>query len=123
MKTACVILGFCLAAGAATAQEPQFGDAVREFRNGRWSAAYGQVVTLANNGHRDAARMALFMHHYGPLLYGTEWDATDEDVDYWSRVAGAWPRPGEPLRVASARSDTKSGWRPRITPFQGRRPS
>ena len=120
MKTACLILGLCLA-GGALAQQPQFNDAVRDYRQGRWSAAYGQMVALANDGHRDAARIALFMHQYGPLLYAAEWDATEDEVDHWTRVAGAWPRSGEPIRVASVRSDVPRPYRARMVPFIGRK--
>jgi hypothetical protein len=114
----CLVLG-----SAAGAQEAEFREAVRHYRAGHWSAAYGRLIVLANNGHRDAARMALFMHQYGPVLYETRWDASAEDVQLWTRTAGSWQVPGEPERVASAKPTPPAPWpnaRARATRFQGR---
>jgi hypothetical protein len=114
----CLFLG-----SAAGAQETEFPDAVRDYRAGHWSAAYGRLIVLANNGHRDAARMALFMHQYGLILYGTRWEASAEDVQLWTRTAGSWQVPGEPDRIASVKQATQppaASARPRAWRFQGR---
>ena len=38
---------------------PTFADASRLFRAGRYAAAYGRFVTMANEGDMHAARVAL----------------------------------------------------------------
>lgn len=121
MKSAGVVLCMCMSC-AAMAQDPEFRAAVEEYRDGRWSSAYGRIVVLANNGHSDAARMALFMHQYGPLLYKSQWDASDDDIAHWTRVAGAWPRPSDAYRVRALQGPAKSqpAYRPRMARFQGR---
>lgn len=123
MKAAILVLALCMSCGAA-AQEREYREALRLYQSGQWSGAYGRFIVLANNGHRDAARIALFMHQYGEVLYRTQWDASDEDIEHWSRVAGPWRRPGQVERIASAQPATKPApqpaWRPRMTRFQGR---
>lgn len=32
-------------------------------------------------------RIALFMHRYGLKLYRTDWDASTEEIEYWSILA------------------------------------
>jgi hypothetical protein len=73
--------------GAAGAQPPDYAQAVQLYRQGRVSAAYGMFVAAANNGDPDAARVALFMLRYGPVLYATHWDASTEEVENWSLLA------------------------------------
>lgn len=121
MKALSLVLGLCITC-TAVAHDSEFRQAVRQYRAGEWSGAYGRFVLLANEGHRDAARMALFMHQYGVLLYDSQWDASEEDVELWSRVAGRWPLPGEPERVSPAAAPEKPAWaaRARMVPFQGR---
>lgn len=124
MKFRSLAACLCVWSCAAGAQNAEFDAALREYRAARWSAAYGRLIVLANNGHRDAARMALFMYQFGPTLYNTRWDASVEDVEVWTRTAGAWRKPGDPERitaplqpVASAKA-TNTGTR--ATRFQGR---
>jgi hypothetical protein len=66
---------------------PTFAEAGRLFRAGRHAAAYGRFVTLANEGDMHAARVALLMHRFGPSLFGSDWDATTEELAEWSRLA------------------------------------
>ncbi len=68
---------------------PTFAEASRLFRSGRHAAAYGRFVTLANEGDMHAARVALVMHRFGPTLFGSDWDATTEELAEWSRLARA----------------------------------
>jgi hypothetical protein len=85
MKAMC--LAFALLGGACHADGISYAQAVREYQQGHWSAAYGGFMELANNGHRDAARIALFMHRYGPELFTTRWAATDDELQSWARLA------------------------------------
>jgi hypothetical protein len=82
-----MFLVFALAAFGCQAQGVSYATATAEFQGGRWSAAYGSFVELANQGNRDAARIALFMNRYGPDLFKTRWAATDEELQAWARLA------------------------------------
>jgi hypothetical protein len=117
-------LGALLTCGPALAQVPSLGTAMIDYRTGNWSAAYGQLLTLANNGNPEAARLALHMWRHGPELYASRWDATEDEVDLWARLSGEKPRQaphregpaarstGEQARPASQpRSQTFQGWR------------
>lgn len=68
--------------GAALARPAQapFDAAVASFRQGRYSEAFGRMLALATHGDADAARIVVFMHQYGPLLYGSYWDVAPDDV-------------------------------------------
>ena len=93
---AATLMVFALPAGAANPVEREYEDAVRSFRTGRLAEAFGQFMALANRGDVDSARVALFMHSYGPVLYGKQWDAGPENVAYWStlvRNSGTSARP------------------------------
>lgn len=70
-----------------TNHDPAFEEAVSQFQQARLSAAYGRFIQLANQGDRDSARIALFLHRYGPKLYGSYWDASGEEVDLWEQLA------------------------------------
>lgn len=41
---------------------------------------------MANNGDADAARIALFMHRFGPQLYGRYWDLSPQEADSWTQL-------------------------------------
>ena len=93
---ATTLIAFSLPTLAASTVEREYGNAVRSFRAGRLSEAFGQFMDLANRGDVDAARVALFMHSYGPVLYGKEWDAGPQNVAYWNmlvRNSGTSARP------------------------------
>jgi hypothetical protein len=113
----------CAAPLAHAAQDTAFNEAVKEYRLGRWSTAYGRFFRLANEGDADAARIVLFMYTHGALLYGTLWDANTEDIELWTRLAAERrPRPpGEVLAGAAAMpQNTRTAYQPRITRFNPR---
>jgi hypothetical protein len=62
-------------------------DAARQHQKKCWSHAYDRFITLANRGDADAARLALFMHHYGPQLYGSDEDPSAQEVEAWTQLA------------------------------------
>jgi hypothetical protein len=70
-------------------QDARFRDAMRLHRIGRWSAAYGRFVALADEGHVPAARVALAMLRNGPKVYGTDWSAAPSQVAGWERAVGS----------------------------------
>jgi hypothetical protein len=84
---------------APAREERAFAEAVLLYRAGRWSAAYGHFVSLADAGHVRSARIALAMQRDSAEAYGTSWDATSQQLLEWEHTAG-----GAPLAsVASAR--------------------
>ncbi|MCE9660071.1 MAG: hypothetical protein K8R60_16030 [Burkholderiales bacterium] len=64
-----------------------FAEASQLFRAGRHAAAYGRFARLANEGNREAAGIALVMHRHGVALFGSNWDATTEELEQWSALA------------------------------------
>ena len=52
-----------------------------------WSRAYGNFSRLAGSGHQESARIALFMLHHGPQLYGTTWSAPQTQIAHWMKVS------------------------------------
>ena len=72
---------------ATPTQTLRFAEASRLFRDGRHAAAYARFIQLANEGDREAASIALVMHRHGPVLFGSLWDATTEELEYWSLLA------------------------------------
>ena len=80
----------CAAASAQPIDVPPhvaaFEQATGLYRAGRWSAAYGRLVPLADRGHVDAARILIVMLRYGRELHGTEWTASPSQVRAWERM-------------------------------------
>jgi len=73
------------ATGSPLAQsaETLYARAIEQHRAGRWSSAYGLFIRAANAGDPRAARIALFLHRHGNLLYRASWDLSlDETVDW-----------------------------------------
>ena len=83
---AAALLAAHLPSQAAAPVEREYDAAVRSFRAGHLSEAFGQFMALANRGDVDAARIALHMHSYGPVLYGKQWDAGPQNVAYWDTL-------------------------------------
>lgn len=81
------VAGF-MAAMPAQARSPAFTEAVQQYRAGHLPGAFGRFFALANDGDADAARIALFMHQYGPTLYGRYWDAAPQEVAHWQALQG-----------------------------------
>ena len=82
----------CLAQAPAPTPATVWALALKSYQQGRWSSAYGRFAHLADMGHPDSARIALFMLRYGPRLYGTPWSASPTQVEDWS-MAAAKPLP------------------------------
>ena len=91
------LFALCLLAASAPAtaaakDDWAFTQAVEQYQRGRWSDAYGRFIELANDGDRDAARIALFMYRYGPRLYGSHWDASPDNVEAWELLVNQSPK-------------------------------
>ena len=81
----------CSAAASETpvrtgSHEKEFQQAVELYRAGRYSAAFARFSNLARQGDPDAAHVAVFMNRYGPVLYGSWWDADPTDVVLWAKL-------------------------------------
>jgi hypothetical protein len=74
-----LVFAFLAAAPAMAAEQP-FDSALQSYRAGRMSEAYGRFLALAHKGDPDAARIVLFMGHYGPMVHGTFWELTEQDA-------------------------------------------
>ena len=79
-------------ATAAVKDDWAFSEAVEQYQRGHWADTYGRFIELANDGDRDAARIALFMYRYGPRLYGSYWDASPDELDVWERLGTQGPK-------------------------------
>jgi hypothetical protein len=73
--------------GSSAADRKLFAEAMHLYKGGRWSAAYGRFMTLADRGDARAARIALAMLRDGPKLYGIHWDAQTSQVVAWEHAA------------------------------------
>ena len=67
-------------------QQSVYASAVDAFRQHRYSAAYGRFVQLADDGHAPSAQLALVMYQNGPMLFGSNWDATPEQIEHWREL-------------------------------------
>jgi hypothetical protein len=61
--------------------------ALASFREARFSEAYGRFSGLADAGHAPAAAVALWMYLNGPLVFGKDWDCTQEQLTAWAQLA------------------------------------
>jgi hypothetical protein len=61
--------------------------AIAAFRAGRFPEAYGRFSALADLGDAEAARTALWMYQRGPSLFGSDWDATPDQLASWATHA------------------------------------
>ncbi|HET9208655.1 MAG TPA: hypothetical protein VFO28_20605 [Burkholderiaceae bacterium] len=61
--------------------------AVQAFRAREYPVAYGRFAALADDGDAASALMALAMVHHGPVLFGSEWSLTLQQLQRWSALA------------------------------------
>lgn len=84
---------FCSQAAAAPASadaasaEAAFNDAMAQYSDCRWADAYSRFAVLAEQGHAEAARIALLMLRHGPALYRHEWSGSPAQVTRWATLA------------------------------------
>jgi hypothetical protein len=75
-------------ASAQPATDRLHARAVESFRQGRFPEAYGRFIDMANAGHAQSARYALWMCENGMLLFGKDWDCGPHEIEDWARTAG-----------------------------------
>jgi len=84
------LVGACFAPAAQaqsmSTREELHANAVVSFQHGRFPEAYGRFIRLADAGHAPAARVAMFMFHNGPSLFGSDWDVTQEQLSAWAAL-------------------------------------
>ena len=96
---ACVFSTATAATAADAAKsETAFTEAMEQYEQGKWSGAYGRFVALADHGHPEAARIALLMQRHGVKLYGSDWGASQPQVDRWTKLA---LRRAEPIQIVA----------------------
>lgn len=72
---------------AGPADSAAYHGALQDFREQRWSAAYGRFAELADAGHGPSAEWARLMHRDGEALFGRAWSATPDQQRRWSALA------------------------------------
>ncbi len=92
---------------AARAQEPPgsaaWHRAQEDYAIGHYAEAYAGFAHLADAGREDAARIALQMHRFGPMLYRQSFTASREQLGQWRRTIDRAAR-GEPSLLAGDRA-------------------
>jgi hypothetical protein len=96
--TAALMAGSGRAAGSDRPVDAAYENALALLAQGRPSAAYGQLIRLAEAGHAAAARMAIAMCEHGPEVWGRDWDCTPDELADWARAAGMAAPVLEPRR-------------------------
>ena len=76
-------------AATRTTAPSAFDSAIEHFAHGRWTAAYEELVPLADAGHPEAARIAVLMATRGPRLFGQAFTASPAQRERWQEVADA----------------------------------
>lgn len=71
----------------AAASDKELRSAAVPYQNGEWGEAFSRISKLADAGHADAARIALFMHRYGPEMYGRYWTVPEPRLVRWQSFA------------------------------------
>jgi hypothetical protein len=74
-------------AADASKAETAFEEAMTHYKQGKWSGAYGRFAALADHGHAEAARIALLMLRHGPQMYGSDWGASQPQINQWTKLA------------------------------------
>ena len=78
-------------------------DAVASFQQARFSEAYGRFIALADAGHAPAAELALFMARNATVVFGKDWDVTQEQLTAWAALTG------QPAPALKARTYPRAG--------------
>lgn len=86
-----VVLAFAATTAYPRTANEEFEYAVSLYKKARWAGAFGRFSALADRGHPEAARIALFMVRYGGELHGSRWTASQDQIDAWIALAGRNP--------------------------------
>ena len=94
------IAGASRAQSTPAAQQGAFARAMTDYERQHFAAAYQAFWLLADQGHPEAARIALLMAAHGPRLYSQRFAIGEVQRDRW--LAAALPH-GAGTVTASAR--------------------
>ena len=100
------LVGLAFAAAAATARaDTPFETAIEHYEQSHWLTAYEGFATLADQGHIEAARIALLMRRQGQVLYNASFSASPAQLEGWmalairqhavNAIASPRPKPGK----------------------------
>ncbi|MES2958755.1 MAG: hypothetical protein V4792_11235 [Pseudomonadota bacterium] len=64
-----------------------FAHALRDYERQHFDAAFRALSGLADQGHAEAARIALLMSAHGPRLYGLRFAVDEPQRERWLQVA------------------------------------
>lgn len=81
------IAGASWAQSMPAAQQGAFARAMADYERQHFAAAYQAFWLLADQGHPDAARIALLMAAHGPRLYGQRFAIGEVQRDRWLAAA------------------------------------
>jgi hypothetical protein len=90
---------------SAAPTDERFASALAAYERNHWNHAYAQLAALADDGHAEAARMALQMWRHGPALYRTDFAASARQVERWTRV---WGCSGDSAATACTRASLQT---------------
>jgi len=88
--------------GAAAAHPKALQEATVHYQAGNWGEAFHRLSLLADAGHPDAARIALFMRRYSVQMYGSYWHVDEQRVQRWERAAARPPGTAATSRTTTA---------------------
>lgn len=81
------IAGASWAQSMPAAQQGAFARAMADYERQHFAAAYQAFWLLADQGHPEAARIALLMSAHGPRLYGQRFAIGEVQRDRWLAAA------------------------------------
>lgn len=71
----------------ANERAQRFDEALRLMEVGGWQASYARLAALADDGHPQAARIALLFAKRGSRLFGGSFEASAAQRDCWQRAS------------------------------------
>ena len=92
LKPCIAAFALCSAMASGQAQpvpdaqmEREFEAAMQAYERNHWQDAFDALAKLADKGHSEATRVALLMHRFGPVLYGSTFVVSRRQEDLWAR--------------------------------------
>jgi len=67
----------------------RFGQALGAYANNDWAQAYAILGALADEGHRESARLALQMARHGQRLFGLRFELSARRQAHWVALTNA----------------------------------
>jgi len=103
MSAAVLCAAALLSPPTAFGQTSRYDAAHVDYEIGHYAQAFAVFASLADEGHCDAARLALQMARYGRPLYFIDFEVAPERLEHWQRL------PACPEAVAVAGRSTERG--------------